>query len=78
MITLRYSCPECGLVDIAVQVPAREDPEPEAVLTWMQQVVLPTVADDHNKRSPNCHPKELKDLKIPFDKNSEFIGQQIE
>ena len=78
MITIRYSCPDCGLVDVSVQVPAREDPEPEGVIRWMEKVVLPTVGADHHTRSPKCNPKELKDLKIPIDKSSEFLGQQIE
>lgn len=78
MITVQYSCPECGLKDVPVQVPAREDPDENAVVPWMHEQVIPSVTADHDKRSPKCHPKELKDLKIPLPPGSEFVGQQIE
>lgn len=61
-ITVRYSCPACGLVDAEVAVPARVD---ECVLKWMKATCA-ACADDHRKRSPHCHPAELYDLKIPM------------
>jgi len=62
MITVFYSCPACGLKDVAVVVPARET---EDVRVWMDKTIRLT-CDDHAQRSPSCHPEQLHDLKIPI------------
>jgi hypothetical protein len=61
-ITVLYSCPACGLADMPVPVPARTD---EDVLKWMDATVR-ACCDDHRRRSPECRPTELYDLKIPM------------
>jgi hypothetical protein len=77
MITCKYSCPECGIVDQEVQVPARQSAQVD-VVQWMEKVVFPTIGEDHKNRSPKCNPKELKNLMVPTPPEAEFIGQQIE
>ncbi len=63
-ITVYYSCPQCGLRDVPVTVPARA--VDQGVLHWMHATMQST-CDDHRARSPACHPDRLYDLKIPFD-----------
>lgn len=61
-ITVLYSCPECGLDRVPVQVPARDE---ENVIVWMEQTGE-HLSLDHARRSPNCHPAQLKDIMIPI------------
>lgn len=76
MITMTFSCKECGLVKQPVQVPARETVEHD-VVHYMKNVVTPIIADEHRRLSPNCKAETITDLMIPID-GAEFIGQQIE
>lgn len=62
-ITCKYSCPLCGLIRIEVAVPIRQS---EGVVEWMEQTVIQFLAADHYRRSPHCHPTELKDVMIPI------------
>lgn len=62
-ITVLYSCPACGLVDAPVTLPERAPDED--VLQWMETVVEAT-SRDHRRRSPDCHPQQLRNLKIPL------------
>lgn len=61
-IEVLYSCPDCGLVDVPVKVPARGV---EDVGEWMEATVV-LVGNDHFCRSPSCEPEKLRDLKIPM------------
>lgn len=63
MITLFYSCDLCGLTDVALEV--RERPAEEDVRVWMDGVVR-AVWVDHARQRPDCHPTEMKNLKIPM------------
>lgn len=76
MITVLYSCKQCGLKDRAVQVPAREHQDVD-VVRWMREVVGSVLSDDHRRASPHCRPDSLSDIKIPL-ADAEFIGQQVE
>lgn len=62
-VSVFYSCPECGLVKVRCDVKARG---PEDVLAWMNGVGV-ELSRDHDRRSPGCHPKELKNLMIPIE-----------
>lgn len=61
-ITVKYSCPLCGLSRVECDVPARGD---EDVVVWMEQTIA-VVGRDHARRSPACHPERLHDLMIPM------------
>lgn len=61
-IGVKYSCPDCGLVDVDVRVPARMH---EDLLVWMDATTL-LLAQDHHHRSPDCRPLTLRNLKIPM------------
>lgn len=71
-IIVKYSCYECMLKNIEVSVPAREN---EDVRIWMDNTIH-YIANDHKKRSPQCHPKQLHDLMIPIS-NTDRIGGPV-
>lgn len=71
--TVQYSCDLCGLKDIPVEVKARE--KDDDILDWMTKIGY-DLAEDHNKRSLQCSPKTLSNIKIPL-KNTEVIGGPI-
>lgn len=77
MLTCFFDCPVCGLKDVKVEVPAREGEHVDAV-NWMHSVVFPAIGDEHHRRSPNCSPEKLANLRIPCDPDAEFLGQQRE
>ena len=65
-----YSCFACGLENIEVLVPARES---EGIDAWMNGLIV-YLSADHERRSPNCHPEELKNVKIPITGASKIGG----
>lgn len=71
MITVFYSCGECGLEKVPCEVQAREPHED--VVAWFQQTLGPTLSADHRRRSPHCHPKELKSVMVPTT-GTDYIG----
>lgn len=76
MITVKYSCEKCGLVDQAVEVPAREGVHVN-LKDWMEQVSQ-TLDDDHTVRSPGCEVESFQNVKFRAPREAEFIGQQVE
>jgi hypothetical protein len=70
VITVQYSCVLCGTQDAPVRVRARASDED--LKTWMDMTIM-AVSDDHNRRSPHCHPKTLSNLKIPVE-GAEWVG----
>lgn len=61
-ITLKYSCDRCGLKDVEVSVPARQN---EDVVAWLEGVVGHFVHADHQRRSPGCRATSVQNLMIP-------------
>lgn len=57
-----YACDKCGLDSVEVEVPARG---PEDVVAYLERIVAPLLAADHNKRSPRCRPKKFAWIKLP-------------
>jgi hypothetical protein len=80
MITVKYSCPQCGIKGREVQVPARDTAEAD-VTDWMNRTIR-IVGEDHLLVSPVCRTSNLTDLMFPLKnvdgQEAEFIGQQIE
>lgn len=72
-ITVRYSCPNCGIKGRDVQMAARGD---EDVITWMEHTCIPTVSRDHAATSPLCTATSLSDLMIPIT-GAEKVGGVI-
>jgi hypothetical protein len=58
-----YSCHDCGLKKVGVNVPARTG---EDVAMWMQVILTPALVADHCQRSPHCKPDSLADVMIPI------------
>lgn len=80
MITVKYSCHYCKVVDAQCEVPARDTAEQD-VREWMNRV-LHIIALDHRSHYPECKTTHLANLKIPLvdleGNEAEFIGQQLE
>ncbi len=72
-IRVKYSCDQCGLRRVEVDVPARTT---EDVRDWTDQTVR-LVMRDHDRRSPRCHPKELSQLMIPMPDGVDRIGGPV-
>ena len=78
MITVLFSCDECGLEDAVCRVPAREDPNVD-VQWWMNDVVVPAVHGKHRLLSPVCGSEQMTNLKIPMGKTNDpdrWLGKQ--
>ncbi len=80
MLTCKFSCSVCGLKDVEVQVPAREDPDKMTVVEWMDRVVVRHVMRAHLQLSLLCQATHLTELKIPFPKDDPdgWIGKQVD
>jgi len=78
MITVLFSCDACGLVDEECQVRARR--EDEDVVFYVKNVIASAVAVKHASKSLLCEAKEMKNLKIPIDKDDPdgWIGKQTD
>lgn len=70
VITVKYSCPLCGLDKVECVVPGRE--ETQDVRDWVGATIR-EVSRDHQAHSPACHPKRLHDLMIPVN-GADYIG----
>lgn len=64
-----YTCKKCGLTDIPVDVPAREE---EDVVVWVK-ASAELMGADHERRSPLC-PSRVIDLKIPVPASATKVG----
>lgn len=62
-ITIRYSCTECRIDQVALDVPARMSDDVD-VHDWLRETVR-RVAADHRRRSPACRSELISDLAIP-------------
>lgn len=69
-IIVRYSCTLCALIDASLTVQARTSEED--IKQWMDKLIV-QLSDDHRRRSPGCHPKQLHNVKIPMD-GAAWIG----
>ncbi len=73
-VSIRYSCHLCGIEKAAVDVPARGEEDLEK---WMA-VMIHALGNDHQKRSPNCHPQSLSDIMIPMTGTDRVGGPVIQ
>ena len=62
-VQIQYSCAVCGLTDASVNVPERVI---DNVIHWFEHIAMPRVMEDHRKRSPDCKPKSLTNIKMPI------------
>jgi hypothetical protein len=69
-IQVLYSCIECGLQDVKVEVEARTV---EDVVTWMKEVGN-ALGADHFRRSPHCRTLTFSEVKIPITGASKIGG----
>lgn len=76
MIQVLYTCGECSLTDVKLNVPARE--KSEQIGPWIR-ATSGKIAVDHRLKSPQCKSPKIKDLKIPLntDANSP-VGSPID
>ena len=71
MITVRYSCHDCGLEDVPCDVPERADPTD--IANWVQFVLADALYNDHRLRSPDCHVSAISEVKIPIT-GAKYLG----
>jgi len=76
VIGILYSCSMCGLKDAEVRVRFRSTNE--NVIEWMKGIVEPSLGADHAARSPDCHPKELQNVKIPVPPGTQEVGGPVQ
>jgi hypothetical protein len=69
-LRVTYSCPNCELQNVAIDVSARGD---EDVDTFMKNTIM-AVTKDHYRRNPGCRPATLPDIAIPHDDRMQRIG----
>jgi hypothetical protein len=76
MITVLFSCDECGARDIECLVKPR--PKFQDVKDYFDTVLIPTIGAKHFLVSPECESITIKELKVPIDdKDKDFwIGKQ--
>lgn len=74
-IQVLYTCDQCGLTDIAVDVRTRST---EDVLVWMEQVMAYAIARDHDVRSPHCIITKFTQVKIPLPAGTAKLGGAVE
>ena len=74
-ITIKYTCPKCGLTDQQLAVPERQ--RAVDVVLWMNGPVAKHVAQDHAERSPHCQWENF-DLRIPVPGGVTMIGRKSE
>lgn len=69
-----YSCSACGIRDVEVRVPAREE---EDVVVWLERVCAVAIGADHVARSPHCRAQTMENLKIPMTGTDRIGGAAI-
>lgn len=73
MLEIRYKCLCMGaeaVVHVVERDPARD------VVEWMEEIVQPSIAYDHRRRSPKCRRAKMEYAKIPVDPISEAVGSK--
>lgn len=73
MITVLFSCPECGLVDEKCKVRSRRNGE--HVSHWFENALIFSLAIRHQTLSPKCMAGRVSDVKIPLGDNNSVGGQ---
>src|SRR4051812_12138950 len=79
VISVRFTCKECGCRDHLVSVTAR--PKEQNVVEWMTDVVVMAIAARHHLLSPRCKAKTISAIKVPMPpENMEdvWIGMQTD
>lgn len=71
---VRYSCAVCGCSLVEVGVRYRKPGED--VVSWMEDVVMEAVTNDHDRRSPDC-PSEKCELQVPHPEGQAYVGGPV-
>ena len=74
-INIKYSCLQCSLKNITLEVPARGD---EDVVAWMQNAVGSNIKKDHTMRSPECPAESAQEVMIPMTGTDRIGGPTIQ
>jgi hypothetical protein len=74
-IKIKYSCLQCSLKNIVLEVPARGD---EDVVAWMQNSVGANIKKDHTLRSPECPADSAQEVMIPMTGTDRIGGPTIQ
>ena len=71
MITIRYSCHDCGLEKVPCEVPERVDGSD--VVDWVTRTMADAIAHDHRRRSPECMAQRVHEVLIPTT-GAQYVG----
>lgn len=71
IITVIWTCEQCGIIE--AQLPVRARRKNEDILVWMERLQN-TLGMIHHQRSPHCTATELTQLKIPLPPGTNRIG----
>lgn len=63
-VGVRFSCQGCGLKDVLVKVPAREDPDAEPIKEWIDKLGY-WMSKAHRRLSKNCTSLVMSNVVIP-------------
>lgn len=75
MITVEYTCGECDLKNVKLNLPSRLPYQP--IGPWMRGVAKEIQAD-HKVRRPKCKAPKIGELKIPLNADPESpVGSEI-
>lgn len=72
LVSVEFYCDECN-TRASIQIPERKSEAP--IVEYFKKIVVSGVCFAHNKLSPNCYPKEIKEIKLHLPKGAEYIGQ---
>lgn len=79
MISIRFTCDECGIKDKLLRVPERKSKDSD-VKFYIEQVIGNAIGWAHRELSPKCKAKCMTNLKIPIDDKDPdaWVGKQTD
>lgn len=75
LITIKYTCPKCGIADQELDVPERQ--RAVDVVCWMSGPVAKRLAQDHAEKRPLCR-WDTFELTIPVMYDATTLGRTSE
>lgn len=74
MLVVKYSCHVCGLANVEVEVPYRD--QAADIVPWFDGVIL-ALGRDHFARNPSCVPERLHNIELPVPAGAGWLGGPV-